>query len=331
MTSTDLTPLPAVAERALAELRDDVLAFAESSQSANTRRAYRAAWAAFCSWCQAHGQDPLPASPQAVAAYLTAAAKDGQRVATLGVKRAAISAAHRTANQPDPTGAELVRLTLRGITRTLRAAPTKKAPVTLVELRALLARLERSTLRGKRDAALLLIGFAGAFRRSELVALDVEDARFAKGELRLTVRQSKTDQEGCGVLKIIPRLADAELCPVTALRTWLDSAEINSGPIFRRFNRWGSLGARLTDQSVAKLIKTLAESAGLDPRQFSGHSLRAGFITAAAVAGVQAVDIAAQSGHRSLDVLRGYIRDAGQQARRATLGAFSDEGTDKPG
>lgn len=322
MTSTDLTSLPGVTERALAELRDDVLAFAESSQAANTRRAYRAAWAAFCRWCQIHSQESLPASPQTVAAYLTAEAKDGRKVSTLNVKRAAISAAHRTANQADPTGAELVRLTMRGITRTLRAAPTKKAPVTIVELRDLLARIDRSTLQGKRDAALLLVGFAGAFRRSELVALDVEDARFAKDELRLTVRQSKTDQEGNGVLKVIPRLEDNELCPVVALRTWLDSAGLNSGPMFRRFNKWGSMGARLTDQTVAHVIKSLAESAGLDPRQFSGHSLRAGFITSAAVAGVQAIDIAAQSGHRSLDVLRGYIRDAGQQARRATLGAF---------
>lgn len=324
---TDLIPtLSAPDAGALTPYREDVLNFARASQAANTRRAYRAAWAAFCGWCAAHGAAPLPASPETVAAWLTDQARAGQKVATLNVKRAAVCAAHRTAGQTDPTRAELVRLTMRGITRTLRAAPTKKAPVTLAELRAMLATLDRSTLPGKRDAALLLVGYAGAFRRSELVALDVEDARFTADGVRLTVRQSKTDQEGQGLLKVIPRQADPELCPVTVLRAWLDSAILNSGPMLRRLDRWGSVRGRLTDQAVKDVVKRCASRAGLDPRQFAGHSLRAGFVTAAAVAGVQAVDIAAQTGHKSLDTLRGYIRDAGLSAKRAVSGAFAMPG-----
>ncbi len=320
---TDIVATLSTAEPgALTPYREDVLNFARASQAANTRRAYRAAWAAFCDWCATHDAAPLPAAPETVAAWLTDQAHNGQKVATLNVKRAAVCAAHRTAGQADPTRAELVRLTMRGITRTLRAAPTKKAPVTLAELRAMLATLDRSTLHGKRDAALLLVGYAGAFRRSELVALDVEDARFTADGLRLTVRQSKTDQEGQGLLKVIPTLSDLEVCPVTALRLWLDAAVINSGPLLRRLERWGGVRGRLTDQAVKDVVKDCARRAGLDPRQFAGHSLRAGFVTAAAVAGVQAVDIAAQTGHKSLDTLRGYIRDAGLSAKRAVAGAF---------
>jgi integrase len=320
---TDIIPTrPAPDAGALAHYREDVLNFARASQAANTRRAYRSAWGAFCAWCAAHGAAPLPAEPATVAAWLTDQAHAGQKVATLNVKRAAVCAAHRTAGQADPTRAELVRLTMRGITRTLRAAPTKKAPVTLAELRAMLATLDRSTLPGRRDAALLLVGYAGAFRRSELVALDVEDVRFTADGLRLTVRQSKTDQEGRGLLKVIPYQADPALCPVTALRAWLDAAGINSGPLLRRLERWGGVRARLTDQAVKDVVKRCASLAGLDPRQFAGHSLRAGFVTAAAVAGVQAIDIAAQTGHKSLDSLKGYIRDAGFGNKRAVAGAF---------
>jgi site-specific recombinase XerD len=309
--------------RAIAAYSAETMEYVKASRAENTRRAYRAAWQEFQAWGAEHGAPTLPASPETVAAYLSALASAGAKFSTIAVKRAGIASAHRAAGHPDPCRSELVRMVMSGIARRLRVRPAKKAPLTADLVRQLVATLDRETLPGKRDAALLLVGFAGAFRRSELVALDCEDLRFTAHDLKVTLRASKTDQKGAGTVKVIPRLADEELCPVRALRDWLNAARIQSGPVFRRFNKWGSLGRRLTAQSVAHIVKHAADAAGLDARQFSGHSLRSGFITSAAVANVQAMDIAAQTGHKSLDVLRGYIQDAGVQARRAVIGAFS--------
>jgi site-specific recombinase XerD len=309
---------------AIAAYRADTLEYAKASKAENTQRAYRAAWREFETWAAEHGAQSLPASPETVAAYLSALATGGAKFSTISVKRAAIGSAHRTAKLADPCRDELVRMVLGGIARKKRIRPTKKAPLTVDLVRQLVKVLDRSTLPGQRDAALLLVGFAGAFRRSELVAVDVEDVRLTKHELKITLKHSKTDQKGEGMVKVIPALQDESVCPVRALREWLNAARLQSGPVFRRFNKWGSMGQRLTAQSVAHIVKHTAEAAGLDARQFSGHSLRSGFITSAAVANVQAMDIAAQTGHKSLDVLRGYIQDAGQQAKRAVVGAFGE-------
>ena len=147
------------------------------------------------------------------------------------------------------------------------------------------------------------------------------------GELKVTVKKSKTDQEGKGLVKVIPSLADKALCPVTALREWLDVAGIQSGAIFRKIDRWGNVMARrLTAQSVSLIVKATAERAGLDPRQLAGHSLRSGFITTAAVAGVDSRDIMAVTGHKSQAVMQGYIQDAGLGAKRAISTAFGEGG-----
>jgi len=236
---------------------------------------------------------------------------------------AAIAAAHRLAKQPDPTVDEDVRMTMAGIRRERGTAPQKKAPALLPDLRKMLAALP-DTLAGRRDRAVLLIGFAGAFRRSELVAIDVADIRLA-AKVTITVKRAKTDQEGKGLTKVIPRLTDKSLCPVAALKSWLEASGIKSGAVFRQIDRWGNVrNRRLTAQSVALIIKAAATGAGLEARQFAGHSLRSGFITEAAQAGVLSRDIMAQTGHKSETVMRGYIQDAGRGALSAAQAAFGE-------
>jgi site-specific recombinase XerD len=283
--------------------------YARANRAQNTMRAYRAAWRAFAAWCEAEGRPALPADPLTVADYLAHAAQH-HKSSTLGVHVAAIRAAHKAAGQPDPTADERVAATMRGIRRVHGQPPVQRDPLTLDDLRALV-RACGDDLPGLRDKALLLVGFAGALRRSEIVALDVEHVRL-NGVLRITIARSKTDQEGQGSTKTIPRLADAELCPVRALRAWLDAAGIASGPVFRSVNRWGKVGKRLSAYDVARIVKRRAEAAGLDARMLAGHSLRAGFATTAALAGLDAVAIAEVTGHRSLNTLRRYIRAAGR-------------------
>lgn len=303
-------------------LSAEARAYASNTRALNTRRAYASAWREFEAFCAGRGWPALPAPADAVIAWLAALADAGARASTIGVKLAAIRFAHQS-QATDPTALPAVRLVWQGIRRTIGTAQRQKAPVTLDDLRAM-ARACGDDLRGKRDRALLLVGWAGAFRRSELVGLDVEDLRI-NGVLRVTLRRSKTDQEGAGSVKVIPAIG-GDLCPVAALRAWLDAASIASGAVFRSVDRWGHVRAsRLSDRDVARIVKRLAERAGLDPRQFAGHSLRAGFVTTAAKVGVPEWQIQEVTGHRSSDVLRRYIRDAGRGQIEAVRSAFTGE------
>jgi len=296
------------ANLAAAEI-DAALSFAEQEKSAGTRRAYRADWRIFAAWCAERGLDPLPATPETVARFLSAQANEGAKASTIGRRAAAIGYAHKLAGHSEPpTNAEMVKSVMRGIRRAIGAAPKQKAPATADLVRAMLDACP-DTLQGKRDRALLALGFAGAFRRSELVALEVADLAEVPDGLRVTVRRSKTDQEGLGQEIAIPR--GYRLRPVEAVQAWLAAAAISSGPVFRPVLKGGRVQAEpLTAHSVAAIVKRYAELAGLDPAQFAGHSLRAGFITSAADSGAALLRIADQSRHKSLDVLRGYVRRA---------------------
>ena len=203
---------------------------------------------------------------------------------------------------------ERVRATVRGIRRSLGAAPSKKMPATAERVIGM-APLAGTRPSSTRDRAVLLIGFAGAFRRSELVALNADDIQETPEGLRVTIRRSKTDQEGHGHVIAIPRGVIA--CPVTALKAWLDAAGIAKGPVFRPIAKGGRIQAtRLTGRSVADIVKAHAQRAGLDPKLFAGHSLRSGFLTSAAARGAPIFKMADQSRHKSMDTLRGYVRDA---------------------
>jgi integrase len=242
-------------------------------------------------------------------------------LSTIDIRLAAIAFFHRTIGLADPTADAGVRVVLKGIRHELGTAPSKKAPVMLDELEALIEASAGVGLASKRDRALILLGWAGAFRRSELVALEVADVHIGERVI-IQIRKSKTDQDGKGKIKVIPPIG-GELCPVQALRDWLQASGINSGPLFRAVDRWGHVrGGRLGDKTVARVVKKVAERAGLEPRQFAGHSLRSGFTTQAAIGGAQSRDIMELTGHKSEAVMRGYIQDAGLGAMSAVRAAF---------
>ena len=198
---------------------------------------------------------------------------------------------------------------LRGIRHELGTAPQQKAPATAERVRAMLDAIPGDTLRGKRDRAILAFGMAGAFRRSELVALRVEDLDRVPEGVRLTIRRSKTDQLGAG--QVIAILRGSKLRPVRALFEWIEAAAITAGPVFRGIDRHGRISAEpLTPQSVALIVKRAADAAGLDRDEFSGHSLRAGFLTSAADSGADALRMMEVSRHRRVETVRGYVRRA---------------------
>ena len=197
---------------------------------------------------------------------------------------------------------------MRGIRRSLGTARAKKTPATVERILAV-APIASERLVDIRDRALLLFGFASAMRRSELAALDVEDIEETSDGLRVTIRHSKTDREGHGHVIAIPRGVIA--CPVTALKAWIEAAAITEGAVFRPIAKGGRIQAtRLTGRSVADIVKVHARRAGLDPKLFAGHSLRSGFLTSAAARGASIFKMADQSRHKSMDTLRGYVRDA---------------------
>jgi site-specific recombinase XerD len=280
---------------------------AQAEKAASTRKAYGTDFRLFKTWCETRGVSSLPAAAETVAAYV-AAESSRSRPSTLGRRLAAIRYAHKLARLPLPTDAEGVKATMRGIRRTLGSARVRKSPAVAEKMIGMVATAPIN-LAGLRDRALLLLGFAGAFRRSELVALDVADIEETDAGLRVTIRHSKTDQEGQGVTIAIARGDIA--CPVKALREWLGAADIEAGPLFRPINKAGSVAqARLTDRSVANIVKAYAGRAGFDASTFSGHSLRSGFLTSAAANGASIFKMMDVSRHKSVDTLRGYVRDA---------------------
>ena len=287
--------------------------YASAASTANTRRAYRADWADFTAWCAEAGHAALPATPITVADYLADRAAGTQdrpplAVATLGRRMVAIARAHQLAGLPSPVDA-WVRTVLNGIRRQRRVTQRRVAPVVVAVLRQTVAALPDS-LQGLRDRAILLLGFAAALRRSELVALDLEDIRFVPQGLVLTLRQSKTDQVGEGLLKGVPLGSSAATCPVRAVQAWLKAAGITEGPLFRPIDRHGNLRPKpLNGSDIAVIIKRSVAAAGFDPDQYSGHSLRAGLATAAAGAGAPSYQIRRQTGHKSDRMLEIYIRE----------------------
>jgi site-specific recombinase XerD len=293
----------------LAQVADDARDYAAHAKAPNTLKAYRIDWADFSEWCALHRLESLPAAPQTVALYLSDLART-HKVSTLYRRLSGISQAHQAAGYVTPTTDAQVRLVFQGIRRTLGSAPDQKHAAITAEVRAMVETLSPTAVIGVRDRALLLVGFAGAFRRSELVSLDVADVMFSSDGLVVQLRHSKTDQEGEGRKVGLPFGSNPLTCPVRSLRAWLGVAVIARGPIFRPVDRHGNVAdTRLTDQSVALIVKRRAKAAGLDPEKYAGHSLRSGLATAAAMADVSERAIMAQTGHKSLPMVRRYIRD----------------------
>ena len=313
---TELLPADEAALARLAPTIERARAFVAQGQAANTARAYAADWAHFSAWCADHGLAALPAAPATVALYLTDLAEPSEagqaprKVSTIQRRLSGIVSHHRAADHPSPAESREVRAVMRGIRRSKGTRQVGKAPLMVNDLRALMLVLPHSPS-GIRDRALLLLGFAGAFRRSELVALNVDDLEFSSAGLAITLRRAKTDQEGRSRRIGIPYGSSEKSCPVRSLQAWLESARIHDGPVFRSLDRFQRVQPRrLSDKAVARIIKRRAKAVGLDPERYAGHSLRSGLATSAAAGGASERAIMAQTGHRSTDMVRRYIREA---------------------
>jgi site-specific recombinase XerD len=299
--ATALTPAVLSLEKAAGD-------YARASKAAATRRAYQTDAADFTTWCAENGLEPLPASVSTVAAYLAGLAKEGLKASTITRRCAGIRYMHRMAGFEPPTSSEAIKAVLAGIRRSLGTAVTRKAPATAETVRAIIADMP-TDLRGLRDRALLLLGFAAALRRSELVALDVSDLEETAEGLHIHIRGSKTDQEGAGDFVSIPH--GSRLRPVAAVKAWLQAAGITEGPIFRSIKKGGLVTPeRLSDRSVAEIVKKRMEAAGFDPALFSGHSLRAGFVTSALHHGADILRVMDVTRHREVSTLKTYDRRA---------------------
>lgn len=267
-----------------------------------TRRAYQQDLRDFLNW-----GGSLPATPGLIATYLADRAPRANP-RTLARRLIGIGRAHQTQGFNDPTKSELVRAVMRGIRRTVHVPIRQVCPLLRDDLFALLPLM--AGIKGHRDRALILLGFAAGLRRSEIVAIDVEDLTFRPEGLTLALRRGKTDQEGRGRLVAVPH-GRTQACAVKAVLEWLKVSHTDSGPVFRKVSKSGAISAlRITPQAVSLVLKHYAKLGGLDPSRYAGHSLRAGLVTSAACAGVAAHKIQQQTGHRSLETLWRYIRDA---------------------
>jgi site-specific recombinase XerD len=291
------------------ELLEELARYERKSLPQNTRRAYAADWADFRRWCERRRLVAMPARPDTVALYLVARAKT-HKVSSLSRRLTVISKLHKAWGKPNPIQEERVRRVWRGILRDKGEAVSRKKPTLIADLRKMMEALPQS-LSGSRDRAVILLGFAGALRRSELVALDLSDLELTKDGFIVRVRRSKTDQTARGRKIGIPYGEHEQTCPVSSVLKWINESGIDDGgALFRKVNRHGDIeGDRLTDRSVALIVKRAAKLAGINPKCFAGHSLRAGLATAAAIAGVDERAIQQQTGHKSLKVLRTYIRE----------------------
>ncbi|MBD9358952.1 site-specific integrase [Methylomonas albis] len=291
------------------ELAEAAQHYIDQSLSFATRKAYASDFKIFKTWCVANAQTALPAKPESVVLFLASQAQAGVAASTLNRRLAAIKCAHEAQGHATPTAHKGVTAALKGIRRAKGIAPIKKKAATADIVKEMVRHCP-PTLTGKRDRALLLLGFAGAFRRAELVALTVADLAFVVDGLRVTIRQSKTDQEGAGQVIAIPH-GSLLFCPVTALTNWLAVAGVREGAVFRAVGKGSRVGgAALSDKSVANVVKRYAGAVGLNAADFAAHSLRAGFVTSAAEAGASIFKLAEVSRHRSTDVLAGYVRSA---------------------
>lgn len=279
--------------------------------SESTLRVYRIQWSAFSAFCAKYRVAPLPASHETVVDYISDMIKNGKRPATISQALAAITSMHNKTKNYDPTKHSTVRLAMKNARSPSGMEPHKKNAVTDTVLTEILDRLDRSTLQGKRDAAILLLGFFGAFRRSELVALDKSDisditTKDGHTAYKINVRRSDTGNDRYGMTKVIFPTQSKKLNPYAALHQWLTAAQISDGAIFRRVRKGDRItDERLTGQAVAIIVKRAAAASGL-ALDVAGHSLRSGFITSALLNGATERSIMNQTGHKSVTVMRSY-------------------------
>lgn len=323
--------VPGDRAEAVRDIAARAAAFANRARAFNTIATYRSAWSAFTVWCRELGFLPLAGDPQVVALYLAKAA-ERLSVATLEVHLGAIVAAHRAVGVPIDRQHYLIRSVLEGIARSKGRRPTRVAAPILPDILVRMVASLPGTPKGVRDRAVILLGFGGALRRSEIVALDRDDLEFHDRGVTVTIRRSKTDQQGGGQTVAVYGSPVPAIDVVAAMRAWLELRGEGPGPLFFQADGGGTLRpdrGRLAGQAVARLVKAAAARAGYDPARFAGHSLRAGLATAAANQDAQLHDIMRQTRHKNADVARRYIRDAELWRRNVSELVFS-AGRDGP-
>ena len=295
-------------------LQEETILNLKSSKSDNTLRAYKSDFKDFGLFCAKNGFKSLPSEPKVISLYLTHLSTKDIKMSTLKRRLVSIGVIHKLKGHYLDTKHPSIIENIMGIKRRKGSSQKGKKPILINNLKILIKAIDKQKndeIKKLRDRTIILIGFSGGFRRNEIVSLNYDDLEFMPEGLKITLRRSKTDQYGEGTLKGLPYFDNPEYCPVLSTKKWLNFSKINTGPVFRRFNKGSKLSEkRLTDQTVALLIKQYLKLAGIDSRNFSGHSLRSGFATSAAESGAEERSIMAMTGHKSTEMVRRYIKEA---------------------
>ena len=285
----------------------------KSSKANNTLRAYKSDFKDFGIFCAKHGFNSMPSEPKVVSLYLTQLSANS-KISTLRRRLVSIGVIHKLKGHYLDTKHPVIIENLMGIKRKKGSIQTGKKPLLINHLKKIINVIDEQKIekiKKLRNRTLILIGFGGGFRRTELISIDYEDLDFVEEGLKITLRRSKTDQFGEGLIKGLPYFTNEKYCPVTSLKNWINLSQIKTGPIFRRFAKGSILtGHRLTDQSVVLIIKNYLKLLGIENQNYSGHSLRSGFATVAAESGADERSIMAMTGHKTTQMVRRYIKEA---------------------
>ena len=297
----------------LKSLHEETLNNLKSSKANNTLRAYKSDFRDFGAFCAKHGLDSLPTEPKIVSLYLTNLSKN-LKMSTLKRRLVSISMVHRLKGHYLDTKHPIIIENLMGIKRVKGSIQKGKKPILINHLKSIINVIDQqeiNEIKKSRDKTIVLVGFGGGFRRTELISINHEDLEFVPEGVKITLKRSKTDQFGEGMVKGLPYFSNELYCPVINLKKWLELSNIKSGPIFRRFVKGSVLtNNRLTDQTVVLIIKNYLNLAGIENKNYSGHSLRSGFATVAAESGADERSIMAMTGHKTTQMVRRYIREA---------------------
>jgi len=295
-------------------LQEETLLNLQSSKANNTVRAYKSDFNDFGIFCAQNGFKSLPSEPKIVSLYLTHLSTKGSKMSTLKRRLVSIGVIHKLKGHYLDTKHPAIIENIMGIKRRKGSAQKRKKPILISYLKEIINIIDeqnKEEVKKFRDRSIILIGFSGGFRRNEIVSLDYDDLDFVPEGLKINIKRSKTDQFGEGFTKALPYFDSSKYCPVVSLKNWLEISRITAGPLFRRFVKGSKLSEnRLTDQTVALLIKEYLNLAGIDSKNYSGHSLRSGFATSAAESGVEERSIMAMTGHKSTEMVRRYINEA---------------------
>ena len=295
-------------------LQEETLLNLKSSKAINTIRAYKSDYRDFGLFCAQNGFKSLPADPKIVSLYLTHLSTKDVKISTLKRRLVSIGVIHKLKGHYLDTKHPSIIENIMGIKRRKGSIQKSKKPLLINYLKQIIDVIDSNNneeIKKFRDRSIILIGFSGGFRRNEIVSLDYEDLDFVTEGLKINLRRSKTDQFGEGAVKGLPYFDNSQYCPVLSLKKWIKVSSIKSGPLFRRFAKGSKLTeSRLTDQTVALLIKEYLKLAGIDSENYSGHSLRSGFATSAAESGAEERSIMAMTGHKSTEMVRRYIKEA---------------------